>query len=52
MATIIEGGKGVQALAAFEAHSDLKLNEIGRPEPGPKDVAVDIKYCGMCHSGT
>jgi D-arabinose 1-dehydrogenase-like Zn-dependent alcohol dehydrogenase len=24
--------------------------DAGRREPGPKDVAIDILYCGVCHS--
>jgi len=49
MATI-KDGKGVLALAAFDEGAELKLHEIGRPATGPNDVAVDIQFCGMCHS--
>lgn len=49
MATI-KDGKGVLALAAFDDKVELKLHEIGRPETGPNDVAIDIHFCGMCHS--
>ena len=49
MATI-KDGKGTFALAAFDKSADLKKNEIGRPAPGKNDVALDIKFCGMCHS--
>jgi uncharacterized zinc-type alcohol dehydrogenase-like protein len=49
MATI-KDGKGTTALAAFDATSDLKKHIIGRPAPGPNDVSIDIKFCGMCHS--
>jgi uncharacterized zinc-type alcohol dehydrogenase-like protein len=49
MATILNG-TGTLALAAFDKTASLKKHEFGRPAPGPNDVAVDIKYCGMCHS--
>jgi len=49
MATI-EKGTGTFALAAFSNEADLAKHEFGRPAPGPHDVAIDIKFCGMCHS--
>lgn len=49
MATI-KDGKGTIMLAAFDTNCDLKKTEVGRPEVGPTDVAIDIQYCGMCHS--
>jgi alcohol dehydrogenase (NADP+) len=49
MATI-KDGKGTLALAAFDTEAHLATHEFGRPEPGPNDVMIDIKYCGMCHS--
>jgi uncharacterized zinc-type alcohol dehydrogenase-like protein len=49
MATI-EKGTGTIALCAFDASSELKKHEFGRPAPGPNDVAIDNKFCGMCHS--
>jgi alcohol dehydrogenase (NADP+) len=49
MATI-KNGTGTIALCAFDDSGKLKKHEFGRPEPGPNDVAIDIKYCGMCHS--
>ena len=49
MATI-EKGSGTMALCAFDYTAELRKHEFGRPEPGPNDVAIDIKYCGMCHS--
>jgi D-arabinose 1-dehydrogenase-like Zn-dependent alcohol dehydrogenase len=48
MATI-EKGTGTLALAAFDNGAVLKKHEFGRPAPGPTDVQIDIKYCGMCH---
>lgn len=49
MATI-EKGTGTFALAAFENGTELKKHEFGRPLPGANDVAIDIQFCGMCHS--
>lgn len=49
MATI-KDGKGTLALAAFDKSAELSKHEFGRPEPGPNDVSIDIKFCGMCHS--
>jgi len=49
MATIV-GGKGTFMLAAHDTSCKLSKVEIGRPAPGPDDVAIDLKYCGMCHS--
>jgi uncharacterized zinc-type alcohol dehydrogenase-like protein len=49
MATI-KDGKGTYMLAAFDEKCELKKHEVGRPEPGPTDIDIDVKYCGMCHS--
>lgn len=49
MATIV-GGKGTFMLACHDASGKMSRVEIGRPEPGPDDVKIDLKYCGMCHS--
>jgi uncharacterized zinc-type alcohol dehydrogenase-like protein len=49
MATI-KDGKGSFVLAAFDEKCELKKHEFGRPEPGPTDISIDVKYCGMCHS--
>ena len=40
----------VKAYAALSATSPLAPHEITRREPGPKDVVIDIAYCGICHS--
>lgn len=50
MATLRDGKKTTLALGAFDTSAELRCYEISRPEPGPNDVSVDIKYCGMCHS--
>jgi alcohol dehydrogenase (NADP+) len=49
MATIANG-TGTVALAAFDQDVKLAKHEFGRPAPGPNDVHIDIKFCGMCHS--
>lgn len=38
------------AMGATAAKGALELIEFIPPELGPKDVFVDVKYCGMCHS--
>lgn len=52
MATLQHGNNNnnVYALAAFDQGAQLKPHKLGRPEPGPHDVAIDIHFCGMCHS--
>ena len=49
MATV-PNGKGTLGLAALDESLTLVKHEFGRPAPGPNDVHIDIKYCGMCHS--
>jgi uncharacterized zinc-type alcohol dehydrogenase-like protein len=36
--------------AAKHALSDLRAMEITRRSPGRNDVAIDILFCGVCHS--
>jgi len=36
--------------AALDAKSALVPFDFERREPGPKDVVVEIAYCGICHS--
>jgi uncharacterized zinc-type alcohol dehydrogenase-like protein len=38
------------AYAAAAPKSPLAPFGIERREPGPKDVLIDIRYCGVCHS--
>jgi uncharacterized zinc-type alcohol dehydrogenase-like protein len=38
------------AFGAFAADQPLASLAIERREPGPRDVAIDILYCGVCHS--
>jgi alcohol dehydrogenase (NADP+) len=49
MATLKDGTDTI-ALAAFNTDAHLQTHKFGRPKPGPNDVKIDIKYCGMCHS--
>jgi len=36
--------------AAHSATTPLKQFSFERREPGPKDVQIDILFCGVCHS--
>jgi D-arabinose 1-dehydrogenase-like Zn-dependent alcohol dehydrogenase len=38
------------AYAAQSARSPLLPYTIERRDPGPRDVALEIVYCGVCHS--
>lgn len=40
----------VNAYAAMKAKEPLQPLQIERREPGIRDVMIDIKYCGVCHS--
>lgn len=40
----------VQSMAALDSHSPLQSYSFIRRETGPEDVAIQIKYCGICHS--
>jgi len=39
-----------KAYAANRPGEELKPFEVERREPGPNDVLIDIKFCGICHS--
>lgn len=39
-----------KAYAAQSAATPFAPHTIERREPGPKDVAIEILYCGVCHS--
>jgi uncharacterized zinc-type alcohol dehydrogenase-like protein len=39
-----------KAYAAQSATTPLAPFSVERREPGPKDVAIEILYCGVCHS--
>lgn len=38
------------AFAAPAAGAPLEATTIRRREPGPRDVLIDIAYCGICHT--
>src|SRR5687767_3691331 len=38
------------AYAAADPQAALAPLTIDRREPGPRDVLIDILYCGVCHS--
>ncbi|PYI39724.1 hydroxyacid dehydrogenase [Arthrobacter psychrolactophilus] len=40
----------VKAYAAVSATSGLGPSTVERREPGAHDVAIDIEFCGLCHS--
>ncbi len=40
----------VKAFGAHAADKPLEPMEIFRREPGPRDVQIDIAWCGVCHS--
>ena len=37
-------------MAADDATCDFKPKLMQRRTPGPKDVVIEMKYCGVCHS--
>jgi uncharacterized zinc-type alcohol dehydrogenase-like protein len=39
-----------RAYAAVAANRPLEPTTIERREPGPKDVVLEILFCGLCHS--
>lgn len=39
-----------KAYAAFNASDDMGPLSIERRSVGPRDVKIEIKYCGVCHS--
>ncbi|MCU1245886.1 MAG: alcohol dehydrogenase [Acidobacteria bacterium] len=40
----------VPAYAAADATSAVLPHPIERREPGPRDVVIDVLFCGVCHS--
>lgn len=47
---MLKTGIKTKVYAAAKAGEDLKPFEILRREPGPNDVLIKVKYCGICHS--
>jgi uncharacterized zinc-type alcohol dehydrogenase-like protein len=39
-----------QGMAAYSANGPLKPMALRRRALGPKDVAIELHYCGVCHS--
>jgi alcohol dehydrogenase (NADP+) len=39
-----------KAFAAYSATQPLGPYDFERRDPGPEDVAIQIEYCGVCHS--
>ena len=39
-----------RAFAATAADKPLTPYSFERRDPGPDDVLIDVKYCGVCHS--
>jgi uncharacterized zinc-type alcohol dehydrogenase-like protein len=39
-----------KSYALFDAASPLGPWDLERREPGPTDVLIDIRFCGVCHS--
>ncbi|GAC1371845.1 MAG: NAD(P)-dependent alcohol dehydrogenase [Candidatus Saccharimonadales bacterium] len=42
--------KNVKARAVFGLNEPFKATTIERREVGPKDVLIEVKYAGICHS--
>lgn len=38
------------AYGAYAADKPLEPIQIERRPPGPKDVQIEIAFCGVCHS--
>ncbi len=45
-----QGRIGTAGYVAHSSTSPLQPFAFERREPGPKDVQIDILYCGVCHS--
>lgn len=43
-------GRPTKAFAAFEAAGPLGPFAFERRAPGPAEIAIDVLYCGVCHS--
>jgi len=39
-----------KAYGAVAADKKLEPLDIERRQPGPRDVQIEIAYCGVCHS--
>jgi (R,R)-butanediol dehydrogenase/meso-butanediol dehydrogenase/diacetyl reductase len=37
-------------MAVYHGIRDLRVEEVAEPKPGPREVKIRIKYCGICGS--
>jgi (R,R)-butanediol dehydrogenase/meso-butanediol dehydrogenase/diacetyl reductase len=37
-------------MAVYHGIRDLRVEEVKEPKPGPKEVKIKVKYCGICGS--
>ena len=37
-------------MAVYHGTRDLRVEEVKEPKPGPKEVKIKVKYCGICGS--
>jgi (R,R)-butanediol dehydrogenase/meso-butanediol dehydrogenase/diacetyl reductase len=37
-------------MAVYHGIRDLRVEEVKEPQPGPKEVKLKVKYCGICGS--
>jgi threonine dehydrogenase-like Zn-dependent dehydrogenase len=44
------GGGGTVLAAALEAVGKMPLKEVPKPEPGPGEVVVRVRACGICQT--
>src|SRR5688572_18989261 len=49
-AVVGNGPYPTEGMAAYSATGPHKLMKFQRRALGPKDVAIQIQYCGICHS--
>lgn len=40
----------MKAFRFHEAHSPLQLSDVPRPTPNPREVLIQVKAAGLCHS--
>ncbi|PMD04039.1 S-(hydroxymethyl)mycothiol dehydrogenase, partial [Brevibacterium paucivorans] len=40
----------VKGIVAFAKEEPVQLVDIVIPDPGPGEVVVDVKSCGVCHT--
>jgi alcohol dehydrogenase (NADP+) len=50
VASQVTRGTGTRGYAALSATTPLEPFAFERREPGPRDVQLEILYCGVCHS--